>query len=55
MAKVNVYIDGFNLYYGSTRNTPYRWLDLNKLCMNMLLVSLPDPETRNSRCDNKCI
>ncbi len=36
MAKVNVYVDGFNLYYGATRNTPYRWLDLNKLCSNML-------------------
>ena len=23
-----VYIDGFNLYYGSLKNTPYKWLDL---------------------------
>ena len=36
MARVNVYIDGFNLYYGATRNTPYRWLNLRQLCENML-------------------
>lgn len=23
-----VYVDGFNLYYGSLRKTPYKWLDL---------------------------
>lgn len=27
-----VYIDGFNLYYGALRGTPFRWLDLGKLC-----------------------
>jgi uncharacterized LabA/DUF88 family protein len=26
--QVVVYIDGFNLYRGALRNTPYRWLDL---------------------------
>jgi uncharacterized LabA/DUF88 family protein len=31
-----VYIDGFNLYYGSLRNTPYRWLNPVVLCHNML-------------------
>jgi uncharacterized LabA/DUF88 family protein len=31
-----VYVDGFNLYYGSLRNTPYRWLDLVRLCELML-------------------
>lgn len=25
--RVSVYIDGFNLYYGSLKNTPYKWLD----------------------------
>lgn len=30
--KTNVYIDGFNLYYGSLKGTPFRWLDLGKLC-----------------------
>lgn len=26
--RVNVYVDGFNLYYGSLKGTPYKWLDL---------------------------
>lgn len=25
--KTNVYIDGFNLYYGCVKGTPYKWLD----------------------------
>ncbi len=29
--KTNVYIDGFNLYYGAVKSTKYRWLDLRKL------------------------
>lgn len=32
----SVYIDGFNLYYGALKGTPYRWLDLGKLCDQML-------------------
>lgn len=36
MTKTCVYIDGFNLYYGSLRKTPYRWLDLEQLCRLML-------------------
>jgi hypothetical protein len=27
-----VYVDGFNLYYGSLQGTPYKWLDLSVLC-----------------------
>jgi uncharacterized LabA/DUF88 family protein len=30
--QTNVYIDGFNLYYGALKNTPYRWLDPLALC-----------------------
>jgi len=30
MPTINVYIDGFNLYYGCLKGTPYRWLDLAK-------------------------
>jgi len=30
--KVNVYIDGFNLYYGAVKGTPYRWLNLAEMC-----------------------
>jgi hypothetical protein len=36
VAKVNVYVDGFNLYYGALKRTPYKWLDLSKLCDAML-------------------
>ena len=32
----NVYIDGFNLYYGALRNTPYRWLNPEQLCRFLL-------------------
>ena len=34
--RVNVYVDAFNLYYGALRGTPYRWLDLEKLCRRLL-------------------
>lgn len=30
--KIYCYIDGFNLYYGSLRNTQYKWLDMVKMC-----------------------
>ncbi len=30
--KTNVYIDGFNLYYGRLKSTRYKWLDLWKMC-----------------------
>jgi len=23
-----IYVDGFNLYYGALKGTPYKWLDL---------------------------
>ena len=31
MLRTRVYIDGFNLYYGAVKGTPYKWLDLSKL------------------------
>ena len=36
MPRTVVYIDGFNLYYGSVKGTPYKWLDLAKLCSLLL-------------------
>lgn len=36
MAVASVYIDGFNLYYGALKRTPYKWLDLGKLCSALL-------------------
>ena len=32
----NVYVDGFNLYYGCLKSTPYKWLDLGALCQALL-------------------
>lgn len=34
--KTSVYIDGFNLFFGALRKTPYRWLNLAALCQLML-------------------
>jgi uncharacterized LabA/DUF88 family protein len=31
-----VYIDGFNLYYGAVKHTPYKWLDVLTLCRYLL-------------------
>ena len=28
----NVYVDGFNLYYGALRGTPYKWLNPLEMC-----------------------
>lgn len=30
--RIYVYVDAFNLYYGTLKNTPYKWLDISKLC-----------------------
>lgn len=32
----NVYVDGFNLYYGCLQASPWKWLDLRALCERML-------------------
>lgn len=37
--KTIVYVDGFNLYYGLLRKSPYKWLDLFALFQNHLLTS----------------
>jgi len=34
--RANVYVDGFNLYYAALKSTPYKWLDLRKLCAFLL-------------------
>ncbi len=31
-----VYVDGFNLYYGALRGTPWKWLDLPAMCAAVL-------------------
>jgi uncharacterized LabA/DUF88 family protein len=34
--RTNVYIDGFNFYYGALRKTRYRWVNVRKLCELLL-------------------
>jgi uncharacterized LabA/DUF88 family protein len=34
--KTIVYVDGFNLYYGSVKDTPYKWLDQKALFRRIL-------------------
>ena len=31
-----VYVDGFNLYYGAVKGTPYKWLNIRQLCELLL-------------------
>ena len=30
--KTFVYVDGFNLYYGALKSTPYKWLNIRRMC-----------------------
>jgi len=30
--KTIIYVDGFNLYYGSVKDTPYKWLNIHRMC-----------------------
>ncbi|MDX1679999.1 MAG: hypothetical protein R3242_04635, partial [Akkermansiaceae bacterium] len=34
--KTYLYIDGFNLYYGAVKNTPYKWLNPKALIEKLL-------------------
>lgn len=34
--RTHVYIDGFNLYYGLLKGTPYKWLNLERFCDYLL-------------------
>jgi len=36
MQKTFVYIDGFNLYHGALRHTPYKWLDLRAMVKSLI-------------------
>jgi hypothetical protein len=41
-----VYVDGYNLYYGLLRSTPYKWLDLLALFQNEILENAEVLEIR---------
>lgn len=43
--RTNVYIDGFNLYYGCLKGTPHKWLDLAAFCR----ASFPPPRNQIHR------
>lgn len=30
--RTSVYVDGFNLYYGAVKGTPYKWLNIRRMC-----------------------
>jgi uncharacterized LabA/DUF88 family protein len=32
----NIYVDGFNLYYGALRDTEFRWLDIREFCQRLV-------------------
>lgn len=34
--KTVVYVDGFNLYYGALKGTPFKWLNIWQLCQYLL-------------------
>ena len=36
MSRAIVYIDGFNLYYGALKGTPYKWLDVVALARRLV-------------------
>lgn len=32
----NIYVDGFNLYYGALKDTEFRWLDIREFCQRLV-------------------
>ena len=34
--RTHVYVDGYNLYYGCLRKTPYKWLNIHGLCSALM-------------------
>lgn len=44
--QTRIYIDGYNLYYGCLKHTPYKWLDLKALFENQILPSVNHMNTQ---------
>ena len=44
-----VYVDGFNLYYGAVKGTPYKWLNLVELAKRLLPSTQRSNELNISR------
>ena len=36
LLRVIAYLDAFNFYYGLTKNSPYKWCDIPKLCSKLV-------------------
>lgn len=34
--RTSIYVDGFNLYFGALKGTPYKWLDIKAMCSALL-------------------
>ena len=43
--RTNFYIDGFNLYFNAVSDSPYKWLDLGRMCSRIV----PDHEVARIR------
>lgn len=39
--KTTIYIDGFNLYFGLLKNTPFKWLNLSSLFTEIVKIQNP--------------
>lgn len=51
--RTNVYVDGFNLYYGALRGTPYKWLDIRRMCELLLKKHTVAPRRGHARRPTK--
>ncbi len=45
--KTALYIDGYNLYYGLIKKSPFKWLDLHGLCSEIVKVQNPQSEIQS--------
>jgi hypothetical protein len=49
LAKTNIYIDGYNLYYSRLKGTAFKWLDLVALFRDQIVMQ-QDPGAQVLRC-----
>ena len=47
--KTFVYIDGYNLYYGLLRRSPFKWIDVVDLVTNIIMIQDPSSEVHHVR------
>ena len=65
--RTSIYIDGFNLYYGAVKGTPYKWLDFHAAftmllqpqhritAINYFTAQVSASAIRSSRCASRLI